>query len=97
MLDENEEGHPMPEELIQYRSAILQSGTIRTPMVTGDCYDLSVGMPLPPGQYETHVKEPRVFFWGDWDSDPTTWPTWVFTDGSAIPSSIPELRRCGSA
>eukprot|EP00959_Pyramimonas_sp_CCMP1952_P248742 5199566-Pyramimonas_sp.AAC.1 len=79
----------MPEELVKYRDAILQAGTIRAPLVTDDCYDLSVGMPLIPGQYETHVTDPKVFFWGDWKSDPTTWPAWVFTDGSAIPSRMP--------
>eukprot|EP00959_Pyramimonas_sp_CCMP1952_P235646 4924773-Pyramimonas_sp.AAC.1 len=38
-LLEEEEFHPMPEELIKYRESVLEHGILRTPVVSDDCYD----------------------------------------------------------
>eukprot|EP00959_Pyramimonas_sp_CCMP1952_P301908 6317618-Pyramimonas_sp.AAC.1 len=96
-LLEGEVAHPMPEELSQLRDSILLNGTINRPVVTDECFGLSVGLPQIPGGWEYAGLNPPVRFWGCWEGSSDEWPRAVFTDGSAIPPSIPELRRCGWA
>eukprot|EP00959_Pyramimonas_sp_CCMP1952_P141223 2955744-Pyramimonas_sp.AAC.1 len=60
------------------------------PVVTDECFEFSVGLPQVPGPSEHTDSDPPVHFWGCWPGCTSDWPGTVFTDGSAIPSSIPE-------
>eukprot|EP00959_Pyramimonas_sp_CCMP1952_P171677 3587368-Pyramimonas_sp.AAC.1 len=40
-------------------------------------------------------RDPPIFWWGDWESDPLQWSNAAFTDGSGMWSSQPGIRACG--
>ena len=51
---------------------------------------------MPPSIAKVQYGLP-VYYWGDWITEPNEFGNAVFTGGSGLAGSIPELRRCGWA
>ena len=82
-------------DLDYIRSYLTSKGQAGGGQQDYDYFETSVGMPLSPLVPPYVGDKLDIEFWGDWSSDPSSWSSVCYTDGSGMAPSWPELRRCG--